>query len=186
MVCCEYLNVPVRSGTTSVSPITLNAYIILGSGEVKYDELPQEGPTSPQSNLSSRLDKAQEAVPMLADEPHISTNPQIVVTVDLETEKNIQQQVDQGHQPWRLNPIEVAMEFLFSKISQREKDSSFPIKMDELKTIQMGKSEAIVEVSGDKTPIRIIYLKQLVKQDDTGIWSVVGYNPINSKDALKE
>jgi hypothetical protein len=35
--------------------------------------------------------------------------------------------------------------------------------------------EAVVEV--DEGPIERVYLKRLVRQDETGIWTVVGYDP---------
>jgi hypothetical protein len=35
--------------------------------------------------------------------------------------------------------------------------------------------EAIVEVS--QGPISRVYLQRLMRQDETGIWSVVGYDP---------
>jgi len=35
--------------------------------------------------------------------------------------------------------------------------------------------EAVVEVAGG--PVKRVYLKRLVRQDETGIWSVVGYDP---------
>jgi hypothetical protein len=43
--------------------------------------------------------------------------------------------------------------------------------------VQNTGSEAVVEVKGDETPIRRVYLKRLVRQDATGVWTVVGYDP---------
>lgn len=36
--------------------------------------------------------------------------------------------------------------------------------------------EAMIEVSGE-SPIKKVYLKKLVRQDPSGIWTVVGYDP---------
>ena len=36
-------------------------------------------------------------------------------------------------------------------------------------------AEAIVQVQ--EGPIKTVYLKRLVRQDETGIWTVVGYDP---------
>jgi len=36
-------------------------------------------------------------------------------------------------------------------------------------------AEAVVEVASG--PVKQVYLKRLVRQDETGIWSVVGYDP---------
>ncbi len=38
---------------------------------------------------------------------------------------------------------------------------------------------AIVEVNDTQTLIKYVYLKRLVRQDPTGIWTVVGYDHIN-------
>jgi hypothetical protein len=35
--------------------------------------------------------------------------------------------------------------------------------------------EAVVEVAGG--PVGKVYLQRLVRQDETGIWTVVGYDP---------
>lgn len=35
--------------------------------------------------------------------------------------------------------------------------------------------KAVIEVS--RGPVQKVYLKRLIRQDETGIWSVVGYDP---------
>ena len=57
----------------------------------------------------------------------------------------------------------------------------YPIKYEELKVVQNNGKEAVVEVIGTKTPIRKVYLKRLIRQDSTGIWTVVGYDPAEKK-----
>jgi len=52
--------------------------------------------------------------------------------------------------------------------------------MENLKVIQQTDKVAVVEVGGDKTPISRVYLKRLIRQDNTGIWSVVGYDPVKN------
>jgi hypothetical protein len=52
-----------------------------------------------------------------------------------------------------------------------------PVKYENLKVIQNTGVEAIIEVVNQKTPVSKVYLKRLVRQDSTGIWSVVGYDP---------
>jgi hypothetical protein len=52
----------------------------------------------------------------------------------------------------------------------------YPIKDKELKIIQSSEMETIVEVISNKTKIKKVYLKRLIKKDSTGIWTVVGYD----------
>jgi hypothetical protein len=35
---------------------------------------------------------------------------------------------------------------------------------------------AIVEVNDSDTNIQTVYLKRLIRQDETGIWTVIGYD----------
>ena len=101
----------------------------------------------------------------------------IQVPVDLEIEKNDQKSVDAGHSPWRLDPVFVSQVSVSLKLSPQGIIGDYPIKTEDLKLTQKNDTEAIVEVSGSKTPIRKVYLKRLVRQDSTGIWTVVGYDP---------
>lgn len=111
-----------------------------------------------------------------ASDQEFATKPKIEVPVDLEIEKFEQQQVDEGHKPWRLDPIQTTITFVSLKISPEGVEGPFPVKVEDLKIIQQTDKVAIVEVSGDKTPISRVYLKRLIRQDNTGIWSVVGYD----------
>lgn len=104
--------------------------------------------------------------------------PQIDVPVDMEIEKSEQKSADAGHSPWRLDHEFVAQVFASLKISPEGIVGDYPIREDQLKTIYNSGTEAIIEVTGDKTVISKIYLKRLVRQDSTGIWTVVGYDPI--------
>lgn len=107
--------------------------------------------------------------------------PQVKVPVDLEREKNDQKSVDAGHSPWKLDPVFVAQVFVSLKISPEGIQGDYPIKYGDLKVVKNTGKEAIVEVPGDKTPIRRVYLERLVRQDSTGIWTVVGYDPVCNK-----
>jgi hypothetical protein len=116
------------------------------------------------------------AMPKALDE--VKTNHGIIqVPVDLEIEKNDQKSVDAGHSPWRLDPVFVSQVFVSLKLSPQGIIGDYPIKTEELKLTQKNDVEAIVEVNGSKTPIKKVYLKRLVRQDATGIWTVVGYDP---------
>lgn len=106
-----------------------------------------------------------------------TNKPKVKVSVDLEIEKNEQKSIDAGHSPWRLDPIFVSQVFVSLKLSPQGITGEYPIKTEDLKLSKNNGEEATVEVSGSKTPIAKVYLKRLVRQDSTGIWTVVGYDP---------
>jgi len=103
--------------------------------------------------------------------------PKVEVPVNLKIEENSQKSVDEGHSPWRLDPVFVAQVFVSLKISPEGIKGDYPIKYEELKILKENEKEAVVEVTVSKTPIKRVYLKRLIRQDDTGIWTVVGYDP---------
>lgn len=103
--------------------------------------------------------------------------PQIEVPVDLEVERNEQKSADAGHSAWRLDPVFTAQVFASLKLSPGGITGDYPIKTEDLKITQNTGNTAIIEISGDITPVSKIYLKRLVRQDATGIWTVVGYDP---------
>lgn len=106
-----------------------------------------------------------------------SANPQVKVPVDMKILENQQKSVDAGHSPWHLDPAFVAQVFVSLKISPEGIKGDYPIKYEEFKTIQDTGEEVIIQVNTANTPISRVYLKRLVKQDSTGIWTVVGYDP---------
>ena len=113
----------------------------------------------------------------LSSKEEYSNQAQIKVPVDLEVEEEDQKNVDAGHSPWKLDPAFVAQVFVSLKLSPEGIVGDYPINYEEFKVIKNNGREAVVEVSGDKTPIRKVYLERLIRQDNTGIWTVVGYNP---------
>lgn len=40
-------------------------------------------------------------------------------------------------------------------------------------------NEVIIEVTGVEKPVKTVYLKRVVRQDSTGIWTVVGYDSVD-------
>jgi hypothetical protein len=104
------------------------------------------------------------------------TSPQVEVPVDLEAEKNEQKSVDAGHSPWKLDPAFVSQVFVSLKISPGGIVGDYPISYEQFKVTQNDCRSAVVEVNSDKTDISKVYLKRLVRQDPTGIWTVVGYD----------
>jgi hypothetical protein len=67
------------------------------------------------------------------------------------------------------------------KISPEGIKGEYPIKYEELKITQNTGKDAIVEVNANNTPISKVYLKKLIRQENTGIWTVVGYATLVKK-----
>jgi len=106
----------------------------------------------------------------------IRIEPQIKIPINLEIEKEAQKSVEEGHSPWKLDPVFVAQVFVSLQVSPEGITGDYPIKDKELKIIQSSEKETIVEVNSNKTKIKKVYLKRLIKKDSTGIWTVVGYD----------
>ncbi|MDQ7093531.1 hypothetical protein REC12_08015 [Desulfosporosinus sp. PR] len=96
------------------------------------------------------------------------------VNADMEIVKNDQAQVDAGHSPWQLDPVFVASVFVNTglgsgKMNQNEvPDSAFVLS-------EKTEAEAVVKVNAG--PVKQVYLKRLVEQNEKGIWTVIGYDP---------
>jgi beta-lactamase regulating signal transducer with metallopeptidase domain len=154
--------------------VTLAQYAIPPDGKVVYGAYLKDIYYFENGKYYDIRGKEVKLVPA-ADEEFI-TKPQIEVPVDLEVEKFEQQQVDEGHKPWRLDPIQTTITFVSLKISPEGVEGPFPVKLEDLKVIQQTDKVATVEIGGDKTSVNRVYLKRLIRQDSTGIWSVVGYD----------
>lgn len=180
----KYLNKPRRwiygivSITTASVIIALNTAVPIGRINMVYavdDNISFE-----QSKSTKKSRENEEAEISLLKEK-FSDKPQVKVPVNLEIEKNDQKSVDAGHSPWKLDPVFVTQVFVSLKISPEGIQGDYPIKYEDLKVVKNTGKEAIIEVPGDKTPIRRVYLERLVRQDSTGIWTVVGYDPVCNK-----
>jgi len=86
--------------------------------------------------------------------------------------------VDAGHSPWKLDPVYVAQVFVSLEISPEGIVGNYPVNYEDIKVIKNNGIEAVLEVSGDVSNISKVYLKKLIRQDSTGIWTVVGYDPL--------
>lgn len=117
---------------------------------------------------------AEIELPSQADMP--TAKPQVEVPVDLEIEENEQKSVDAGHSPWKFDPVFVAQVFASLKLSPEGIAGDYPISYESLEVERNTGVEAIIRVNDDKSPISRIYLKKLIRQDNTGIWTVVGYD----------
>lgn len=99
----------------------------------------------------------------------------VQVAYDIQTVREEQKSVDEGHSPWKLDPVFVTQVFVSLKISPNGIQGDYPIRTEELKLVEMSNRDAVVQVSSSKTPIKFVYLKRLVRKDDTGIWTVTAY-----------
>ncbi len=84
----------------------------------------------------------------------------IALPVDIEKEKRLQAEVDNGHQPWRLEPVAVAHADLISTIKAK-------VPFEKCKLSSESANEAVVQCSETKS--YIIKLKRLVRPK--GIWT---------------
>jgi hypothetical protein len=75
----------------------------------------------------------------------------------------------------------VAQVFASLLISPEGIVGDYPIPYDKITMIENNGAEAIAEINSDNTLAKHVYLKRLIRQDDTGIWTVVGYDPAEYK-----
>lgn len=102
--------------------------------------------------------------------------PQVDIKVNLQLEEATQKSVDEGHSPWRLDPIYTAQVFASLHLFPEGVVGDNPIEYENLKHILSNNEYSIVEVNDTDSPIKMVYLKRLIRQDETGIWTVVGYD----------
>jgi hypothetical protein len=106
---------------------------------------------------------------------NLVSKAQVKVSVDREIVEADQKQVDRGSSPWQLDPLQVSLTFVNLKVTPEGIQGEPEIPMSSFKLAMNNSAEAVVEVADG--PIRRVYLKRLVRQDETGIWSVTGYDP---------
>jgi ABC-type glycerol-3-phosphate transport system substrate-binding protein len=112
-----------------------------------------------------------------ASESGAQQTGEVPVDNDMATEEDSQASVDEGHSPWRLDPAQVAQSFVGGLMEPGGIVGDMPIPLEDFEVTQNAGGEAVVVVNNDESPAATVYLKQLVRQDDTGTWSVVGYDP---------
>lgn len=106
-------------------------------------------------------------------------NPQVEVPYDIKKEENDQKSVDKGHSPWKLDPLLSTQLFVSLQLSPGGIEGEYPIEEGNIKLLHSTKDTAVVEVKGAKSAIKFVYLQKLVKQDTSGIWTVIGYDKID-------
>ncbi len=105
----------------------------------------------------------------------MASKAKVKVPVDMEIVEANQKQVDSGSSPWQLDPLQVSLTFVNLKVTPEGIQGEPKIPMSSFKLVTNNSVEAVVEV--EDGPIERVYLKRLVRQDETGIWTVVGYDP---------
>ncbi|QIA27736.1 hypothetical protein DYI95_009630 [Thermaerobacter sp. PB12/4term] len=112
-------------------------------------------------------------------DPGVGTgfDPEVEVSVDMEVERGSQQQVDAGHSPWMLDPVQVAGAFLLGRFGEQMGGPGALVDRH-IRVVHNDGRRAVVEVQVG--PVARVYLERRVRQDETGIWTVVGYDPRGS------
>ncbi|TEB10671.1 hypothetical protein Psfp_04121 [Pelotomaculum sp. FP] len=131
-----------------------------------------------QAEGSRRVELARQIAPGLTlpdTGKDLVNKARVKVPVDLEIAKAGQQQVDRGSSPWQLDPLQVSLTFVNLKVSPEGIIGEPKVPEQAFKLAANNGVEAVVEVISG--PISKVYLQRLVRQDETGIWSVVGYDP---------
>ncbi|MGI5910974.1 MAG: LolA family protein [Syntrophomonadaceae bacterium] len=121
---------------------------------------------------------AREIAPDLAlpdSNQNLANQAQVRLPVDMDIVKGSQQQVDSGSSPWQLDPLQVALTFVNLKVTPEGIVGEPNIAASSFKLLTDNGVEAVVEVADG--PVKKVYLKRLVRQDESGIWSVIGYDP---------
>ena len=111
-----------------------------------------------------------------AEEAH--EQPQIEVPYDMEVEENEQKSVDAGHSPWRLDPAFVAQVFANLLLSPGGIEGDYEIPYEDIEIIKKNGVKAVAKIENEKSIAEYVHLERLVRQDETGIWTVVGYDSI--------
>lgn len=83
--------------------------------------------------------------------------------IDLKKERELQESVDQGHQPWRLDAVSVAHAAVVAV--------DRTVKFEDCNVTCYGNIEADVLCKGTKE--YIVKLRKLIRQTQDGIWTVV-------------
>jgi hypothetical protein len=167
------------------SPFVLNPLAVLGQAESGPLEVLPDSLRWQQKDLEIKVqgqrpeELAKQLTPNLEVTPQkgqvAQRQPSIPVEVDMEVVKNNQHQVDAGSSPWQLDPMQVAFTFAALQISPEGIKGEPPLDYKTLELVENNGQDAVIEIS--EGPIKTIYVKRLIRQDTSGIWTVVGYDP---------
>lgn len=94
----------------------------------------------------------------------------IPVAEDRQVTAATQAQVDQGHQPWRLDPLQTAMAFIAAK------HGNAAVQSNGAQVVMTGASSAVVDFP--RGPVKRVHLERAFPERGTAsIWITVGYVP---------
>lgn len=71
----------------------------------------------------------------------------------------------------------MAQVFVSLRISPEGITGDYPVQYESFKVSSNSGTAAVVDITDSKSPVARVYLKKVVRQDQTGIWTVVGYDP---------
>lgn len=91
----------------------------------------------------------------------MTESERIKLNVDLDAERKLQAEVDKGHQPWRLEPLDVAHAALITEANKN-------IKYENCKLISQTDSDAVVECA-EMMQLYRAHLKRLIRNNR--IWT---------------
>lgn len=90
------------------------------------------------------------------------------ITYDLEDEKAVQKAVDEGHQSWRMSAEQTGMSFLLSFFEGKQPEGRF--------LLEYADSRHAFFYAETEAGNFLVHLEKLVRQDTTGIWTVVEFD----------
>lgn len=105
--------------------------------------------------------------------------PDIKVEVDLVVEENTQKGVDRGSSPWKLDPAYVASVEASILMSPDGIVGDASVAYEDVEVIYNDGINAIAEINLKDSMTKKIYMEKLIRRDETGIWTMVGYDIIN-------
>jgi hypothetical protein len=111
-------------------------------------------------NNTESIGRQNDFAPKSISNDH-KTKKTIKLNVDLEEQKKLQAEVDNGHQPWRLEPVDVAFKELFTI------DRNIDYK--KCRTDIIENSEAVVTCKSARK--YYVNLKKMIRSD--GIWTAI-------------
>lgn len=141
-------------------------------------DIPVDPSAKYENNLNTDTETALNENHTMITSDISEQKPQVEVPFDLAVIENEQKSVDEGHSPWKLDPAHVVQVYASLLISPEGIKGDYPIPYEDITVSELNSANAIAEISSDNSPVIRVYLKRLIRQDETGIWTVVGYDPI--------
>ena len=151
---------------------------ITGYTDIDFvDSFPEELITiDPNAGFKEVDFDADKKTDTIENDVPVRFTPEFKVDVDMEVEKADQISADSGSSPWKLDPVYVAQVFVSLQISPEGIAGDYPVNYDDLVIAEKHANSVKIYVNSEKTNIKTVYLERLIRQDDTGIWTVTGYD----------